>query len=182
MAKHRYPRDLHAILRRRWRGEPLADGWPRVDLPEKAVLDELLDVCYHASLLTEEGRPTIFRVAFISGSTPVSPPRREPVPLEPIMRYALCPAGAVHRGGIAATRAGRRPSASPDCGGADRGRRWPAPPNLRPDRRRHGSLGDGAARADQRHCLPGGPRRGVHPARRTEHLPRRSSGHPPPWR
>ena len=91
MAKHRYPRNLHAILRRRWRGEPLADGWPRVDLPEKAILDELLDVCYHASLLTEEGRPTIFRVAFIAGSTPVSPPRREPVPLEPIMRYALCP-------------------------------------------------------------------------------------------
>jgi hypothetical protein len=89
MAKHRYPRDLHAILRRRWHGEPLADGWPRVDLPEKAVLDELLDVCYHASLLTEEGRPTVFRVAFIAGSTPVSPPRREPVPLEPIMRYAL---------------------------------------------------------------------------------------------
>jgi hypothetical protein len=91
MAKHRYPRDLHAILRRRWRGEPLADGWPRVDLPEKAVLDELLDVCYHASLLTEEGRPTIFRVAFIAGSTPVSPPRQDPVPLELIMRYALYP-------------------------------------------------------------------------------------------
>jgi hypothetical protein len=91
MAKHRYPRDLRTMLRRRWRGEPLADGWPRVDLPEKAVLDELLDVCYHASLLTEEGRPTTFRVAFVAGSTPVSPPRREPVPLEPIMRYALCP-------------------------------------------------------------------------------------------
>ena len=91
MAKHRYPRDLRAILRRRWNGEPVADGWPRVDLPEKADLDELLDVCYHASLLTEEGRPTIFRVAFIASSTPVSPPRREPVALEPIMRYALCP-------------------------------------------------------------------------------------------
>jgi hypothetical protein len=90
MARHRYPRDLQAILRRRWDGEPVADGWPRVDLPEKAVLDELLDVCYHASLLTEEGRPSIFRVAFISGGTPVSPPRREPVALEPIMRYALC--------------------------------------------------------------------------------------------
>ncbi len=89
MTKHRYPRHLYAKLRRRWNGDPLADGWPRVDLPEKAVLDELLDVCYHASLMTEEGRPTIFRVAFISGRTPVSPPRREPVALEPIMRYAL---------------------------------------------------------------------------------------------
>jgi hypothetical protein len=89
MAKHRYPRDLHAILRRRWNGEPKTDGWPRVDLPEKAVLNALLDVCYHASLMTEEGRQTIFRVALISGSTPVYPPRREPVALEPIMRYAL---------------------------------------------------------------------------------------------
>jgi hypothetical protein len=58
-------------------------------LLEKAVLDEFLNVCYHASLMTEEGRPTIFRVALISGSAPVSPPRREPVSLEPIMRYAL---------------------------------------------------------------------------------------------
>jgi hypothetical protein len=60
-----------------------------VDLPEKVVLDELLDVCYHASLMTEEGRPTIFRVAFISSRTPVSPPRRESVALETIMRYGL---------------------------------------------------------------------------------------------
>jgi hypothetical protein len=89
MAKHRYPRDLHAILRRRWNGDSLTDGWPRVDMPEKAVLDELLDVCYHASLMSEEGRPTTFRVALVSGNTPVSPPRREPVLLEPIMRYAL---------------------------------------------------------------------------------------------
>lgn len=89
MVKHRYPRDLYAILRQRWHGEPVADGWPRVDLPEKAVLDELLDVCYHASLMTEEGRPTIFRVAFIPSGAPVSPPRREPVGLEPIMRYSL---------------------------------------------------------------------------------------------
>ena len=39
--------------------------------------------------MTEEGRPTIFRVAFISRRTPVSPPRPKPVTLEPIMRYAL---------------------------------------------------------------------------------------------
>jgi len=89
MANRKYPRDLHAILRRRWNGKPVAGGWPRADLPEKAILDELLDVCYHASLLTEEGRPTIFRVAFISSSAATSPPRREPVVLEPIMRYAL---------------------------------------------------------------------------------------------
>jgi hypothetical protein len=87
MTKHRYPRDLHGLLRRGWSSEPLAKGWPRVDLPDKAVLDKLLDVCYHASLMAEEGRPTVFRVAFISSRTPVSPPGREPVALEPIMRY-----------------------------------------------------------------------------------------------
>jgi hypothetical protein len=59
-----------------------------VDLPERVVLEELLDVCYHASLMTEEGRPTIFRVAFVSRRTPVSPLRQEPA-LEPIMRYLL---------------------------------------------------------------------------------------------
>ena len=89
MAKHRYPRNLHTIIQRHWDSEPLTDGWPRVDLPEKAVLNEILDVCYHASLMTEEGRPIIFRVAFISSSTPVSPPWQEPIPIEPIMRYAL---------------------------------------------------------------------------------------------
>ena len=65
MANKKYPRDLHAILRRRWNGEPVADGWPRADLPEKAVLDELLDVCYHASLMAEEGRPTTDRKSVV---------------------------------------------------------------------------------------------------------------------
>jgi hypothetical protein len=73
MAKHRYLRNLHANLRHRWNGEPVTDGWPRADLPEKAVLDEPLEVCYHASLMMEEGRPTVFRVAFTSGNTPVYP-------------------------------------------------------------------------------------------------------------
>jgi len=81
MAKKIYPRDLHAILRRQWNGERVTQGWPRADLPEKAVLDELLDVCYHASLMAEEGRPTIFRVAFLAASAPAHPPRQEPSPL-----------------------------------------------------------------------------------------------------
>src|SRR5436190_716778 len=89
MAKHRYPRDLYAILRHRWHDNPVARGWARVDLPEKAILDELLDVCYHASLLTEEGHPIIFRIAFIPRGAPASPPRQEPVALEPVMRYLL---------------------------------------------------------------------------------------------
>ena len=89
MAKLRYPRDLYTELKRVWKAEPSSRGWPRVDLPEKAVLDELLNVCYHASLMTEEGRPTDFRVAFIASTASVHPPRKHPIALEPIMRYAL---------------------------------------------------------------------------------------------
>src|SRR5262245_51280048 len=89
MKRLTYPRDLHGKLRGLWNGEPLSEGWPRVDLPEKAVFDDLLDVCYHASLQTEEGRPTVFRVAFISGKAPVHPPRGQPVELETVERYRL---------------------------------------------------------------------------------------------
>ena len=53
-----YPCDLHAILQGLWDNTPFFPNWPRVELPPKAVLDELLDVCFHASMLTEEGRPT----------------------------------------------------------------------------------------------------------------------------
>jgi hypothetical protein len=39
--------------------------------------------------MTEEGRPTIFRVAFLAASVSAHPPRREPIALEAITRYAL---------------------------------------------------------------------------------------------
>ncbi len=48
-----YPRDMHAILQGRWDSSPLFDGFPRVELPPKAVLGELLDVCFQASMLSE---------------------------------------------------------------------------------------------------------------------------------
>jgi hypothetical protein len=37
------------------------------------VFDEIIDVCYHASMLTEEGRPTVFRIVFLDSQSPVSP-------------------------------------------------------------------------------------------------------------
>jgi len=89
MAKLTYPRDLYTDLQRLWNAEPLHSCWPRVDLPERAALNELLDVCYHASLMTEEGRPIVFRVAFIASAACIHPPREQPIPLEPIMRYVL---------------------------------------------------------------------------------------------
>src|SRR5271157_3660014 len=72
-----YPRNLHAILQGRWDSAPLFDGFPPVELPPKAVLDELLDVCFQASMLTEEGRPTVFRVAYIPSAAPVTPNRAQ---------------------------------------------------------------------------------------------------------
>ncbi len=89
MAKLKYPRNLFTNLQRIWNAEPLSSRWPRVDLPEREVLDDLLDVCYHASLMSEEGRPIVFRVALIASTASVHPPREQPIPLEPIMRYVL---------------------------------------------------------------------------------------------
>src|SRR3954447_18226257 len=81
-----YPRDLQSILQGLWDSTPFFDGWPTVELPPKAVLDELLDVCFQASMLTEEGRPTVFRVAYIPSAAPVTP---NPAPLPPVTKYCL---------------------------------------------------------------------------------------------
>jgi hypothetical protein len=82
-----YPRDLHGILHRLWDNNPLFRGWPNVELPPKAVFDEIIDVCYHASLLTEEGRPTVFRIVFLDSQSRVSP--RDDDELPPVTRYLL---------------------------------------------------------------------------------------------
>lgn len=83
-----YPRNLYTELQRRWTAPPL-DRFPKIELPQKRVFDELVDVCYHASFTTEEGRPIVFRVAVIGANRSVSPDRVEPLPLEPIGRYLL---------------------------------------------------------------------------------------------
>jgi hypothetical protein len=58
-----------------------------VELPAKAAFDEIIDVCYHASMLTEEGRPTVFRVVFLDSQSPISPTHNDDVPA--VMRYLL---------------------------------------------------------------------------------------------
>lgn len=82
-----YPRDLHGILQGMWDNKPVYPDWPKVELPPKAVFDELIDVCYHASMLTEEGRPTVFRIVFLDSQSPVSP--RDDDELPPVTRYLL---------------------------------------------------------------------------------------------
>ena len=82
-----YPRDLHGIVQKLWDKKPFFRGWPKVLLPPKAVFDELIDVCYHASMLMEEGRPTVFRIVFLNSQSPVSP--RDDDELPPVTRYLL---------------------------------------------------------------------------------------------
>ncbi len=82
-----YPRDLHGILQGLWENKPFFHGWPNVELPPKAVFNEIIDVCYHASMLTEEGRPTVFRIVFLDSQSRVSPKDGDELP--PVTRYLL---------------------------------------------------------------------------------------------
>jgi hypothetical protein len=82
-----YPRDLYGKLQQVWDNKPFFRGWPNVELPPKHVFDEIVEVCYHASMLTEEGRPTVFRIVFLDSQGPVSP--RDDDELPPVTRYLL---------------------------------------------------------------------------------------------
>jgi len=73
MSTFLYPRDLYRRLRKVWNAAPFTTGWPPVELPEQQTLNQLLDVCYHASFLVEESRPVTFRAVFIEHTTPLKP-------------------------------------------------------------------------------------------------------------
>jgi hypothetical protein len=75
------------VLQERWDSRPFFRDWPAVELPPKAIFDEIVDVCYHASMMTEEGRPTVFRIAYLSSAAPVSPRDQDELP--PVTRYAF---------------------------------------------------------------------------------------------
>jgi hypothetical protein len=53
---HAHAGDLARLVQLRWEGAP--------GLPAPAVLEQLLSVCFQASLLRDEGRPVTFRIAF----------------------------------------------------------------------------------------------------------------------
>jgi hypothetical protein len=59
---HAYPRDLAQAVHGRCH-EALIDTGIHLTVPDPAQLEEILSVCYQASLLREEGRPVTFRVA-----------------------------------------------------------------------------------------------------------------------
>ena len=60
---HAYPSDLAQAVHRRCPGALIGTG-VHLTLPEPSQLEEVLSVCYQASLLREEGRPVTLRVAF----------------------------------------------------------------------------------------------------------------------
>ena len=72
---HAYPRDLAEAVDRRCQ-EALIGTDIHLTLPDQALLEEVLSVCYQASLLREEGRPVTFRVALAGPG--VFPPAEGP--------------------------------------------------------------------------------------------------------
>ena len=111
-----YPSDLTARVLDRWRQAGSA-GEINVPLPAAAELATVLSVCYHATLLREEGRPVTFRLAlsepgaFDDAAGPPSGLHRlvfaRPLPLDQHELRRLAPAAAFSRSLIGATFAGR---------------------------------------------------------------------------
>lgn len=71
MATHAYPPDLASLVADRWGtaapdllGSSMAGSDVHQQLPERNVLEHLISMCYHASLLHDEARPVTFRAIF----------------------------------------------------------------------------------------------------------------------
>ncbi len=111
-----YPSDLTTRVLDRWRRAKSA-GEINVPLPAAADLATVLSVCYHATLLREEGRPVTFRLAlsepgaFDDAAGPPSGLHRlvfaRPLPLDQHELRRLAPAAAFSRSLIGATSAGQ---------------------------------------------------------------------------
>lgn len=61
MAEYAFPKDLLDGIQDRWDASPARPGF---ELPDGHTLLELLEICYHASLRTEERRPVQCAVAY----------------------------------------------------------------------------------------------------------------------
>ena len=111
-----YPSDLAARVIDRWR-QARSAGEINAPLPAATELATVLSVCYHATLLREEGRPVTFRLAlsepgaFDDAAGPPSGLHRlvfaRPLPLDQHELRRLAPAAAFSRSLIGSTLAGR---------------------------------------------------------------------------
>jgi hypothetical protein len=61
MAEYAFPKDLLGGIKGRWDAVPARQGF---ELPAEHTLLELLEICYHASLRTDERRPVHCAVAY----------------------------------------------------------------------------------------------------------------------
>jgi Probable sensor domain DACNV len=107
---HAYPRDLARIVQLRWQAVQAQSQ--RRELPEPRLVEEVISICYQASLLQEEGRSVTFRVGFgspddFAGPDPLAGLYRlvfaRPRPLDEHELRRLAPAAAFSRSLIGAT-------------------------------------------------------------------------------
>lgn len=61
MTQYAFPKDLIGGIKSRWKADPARQ---EVELPNDHILQQLLEICYHASLRTEEHRPVRCVVAY----------------------------------------------------------------------------------------------------------------------
>jgi hypothetical protein len=111
-----YPSDLTARVLERWH-QARGAGENNVPLPGATDLAAILSVCYHATLLREEGRPVTFRLAMSDPGAfdaAVGPPSgfhrlvfARPLPLDQHELRRLSPAVAFSRSLIGTTSVGQ---------------------------------------------------------------------------
>ena len=61
-----YPKDIKKLLEQSWERKGIVSPKVTELLPEDDILEEMVEVAYHASFMTEEQRKIVFRVAFCS--------------------------------------------------------------------------------------------------------------------
>ena len=110
-----YPSDLAGLVLTRWH-EAIATGQITLPAPDISTLARVLSICYHATLLREEGRPVTFRLA-ISGPEAFDPAAgppsglhrlvfSRPLPLDQHELRRLAPAAVFSQSLIGATLSG----------------------------------------------------------------------------
>jgi hypothetical protein len=138
--KHFYPKDLAEYVHENWNGsnqskemtEQVQSGPKLSGPPDLAVLENLISICYQASLMTHEGEPVVFRLILADPgefSDSAGPPDgvqklelTEYLPLTPFELRRLSPAARFSRSMIGIRQ---EPDAGPQVWGViHTGPRW----------------------------------------------------------
>jgi hypothetical protein len=100
---HAYPRELVSFIFDRWKDTLFIErlrsaGFdPSVQLPDRAALEQVISICYQASLMKEEERPVTFRVIIrdehlfcADDGPPIGLHRLQFVRMRPLNEHELC--------------------------------------------------------------------------------------------